>query len=77
MNELEHEPGRYVFTRHICLRIRGRVHACNIDDASRQGDAVMMGAACALRDLYAPLDVSVEPQAEVKYATTYCEADHD
>lgn len=72
----EHEPGRYVFTRHICLHIHGRVHACNIDDASTQADTIMMGAACALRDSYAPLDVSVEPQAEVKYATTYCEADH-
>lgn len=73
----EHEPGRYVFTRHICLRIRGRVHACNTDDASSQGDAVAMGAACALRDLYAGMDVGMEPSFEVKYSTTYCEAGDD
>lgn len=69
--------GPYKFTRHICLNIHGRVHAETTDDASSQADDVMMGAACALRDLYAPLGISVEPQAEVKYATTYSEAADD
>ncbi|GBL46259.1 hypothetical protein SFMTTN_2072 [Sulfuriferula multivorans] len=73
----EHDPGRYVFTRRICVRIRGRVHACHIDDASAQGDAVTMGAACALRDLYGELGVSVEPTFDVNYSTTYCEAGDD
>lgn len=73
----ENEPGRYVFVRHICLHIRGRVHAENPDDASGQADAVMMGAACALRDLYGELDVAVEPQAVIQRSVTYCEADDD